>query len=179
MALVLDATVGGAAANTFVTAAEMTTYLEGRLNAGIWTSALAQLPALVEATRELAVLDWIGTTVTSTQALTWPRQYAADPDAPAGGSQIEYATNIIPVRVKNATCELALQFLKGGTTDIAALPSTDGIVEKTVDVLTTIYADPRAQKQGLRRYPSVMRYIRPLLMYGSGNGNGSIALMRG
>lgn len=179
MALVLNATVGGSAANTFVTAAEMTKYVEGRLNAAIWTAAEAQLPALVEATHELSMLTWIGTTVTSTQALSWPRQYAEDPDAPAGGSTIEYATNIVPVRVKHATCELALQFLKGGTTDIAALPATDGILEKTVDVLTTIYADPRAQKQGLRRYPSVMRFIRPLLLYGSGNGNGSIALVRG
>jgi len=179
MTLVLDATVGGATANTFVTAAEMTTYLEGRLNASVWTGADAQLPALVEATRELAMQDWIGTTVTSTQALTWPRQYAADPDAPAGGSQIEYATTVVPVRVKNATCELALQFLKAGTTDIAAVDATDGVIEKTVDVLTTIWADPRAQKQGLRKYPMVLRYIRPLLMHGSGGGNGNISLVRG
>lgn len=177
MSLILDATVGGATANTFVTAAEMTTYLEGRLNASVWTAAAAQLPALVEATRELAMLDWIGTTVTSQQALPWPRQYAANPDAPAGGSQIEYATTVIPTRVKDATCELALQFLKAGTTDIAALSATDGIVEKTVDVLTTIWADPRAQKQGLRRYPSVMRYIRPLLA--SGGSGVVMSLVRG
>lgn len=166
MALVLNATVGGAAANTFVTAAEMTKYVEGRLNAAIWTAADAQLPALVEATHELTMLQWIGTTVTETQALAWPRQYAENPDAPAGGSQIDYATNIIPVRVKHATCELALQFLKAGTTDISGLSATDGILEKTVDVLTTVYADPRAQKQGLRRYPMVMRFIRPLLANG-------------
>jgi hypothetical protein len=177
MALVLNATVGGAAANTFATAAEMTTYLEGRLNSSIWTGADAQLPALVEATHELSMQQWIGTTVTSTQALPWPRQYAADPDAPAGGSLIEYATNIIPVRIKHATCELALQFLKAGTVDISGLTVTDGILEKTVDVLTTIYADPRSQKQGLRRYPMVMRFIRPLLV--SGSGNTVISVVRG
>ncbi len=168
MALTLNATVGGAFANTFATAAEMTAYVEGRLNASIWTASAAQLPALVEATHELSMLDWIGTTVTETQALSWPRQYAENPDAPAGGSQVDYATNVIPVRVKHATCELALQFLKAGTTDVAALPATDGIVEKTVDVLTTVYADSRAQKQGLYRYPSVMRFIRPLLANGGG-----------
>ena len=170
MALVLDATVGGATANTFVTAAEMTTYLEGRLNASVWTAAAAQEAALVEATRELTTQEWVGTTVTATQALAWPRQYAADPDAPAGGSQIDYSTSVIPTRVKNATCELALQFLKAGTTDIAAVSATDGVIEKTVDVLTTIYADPRAQKQGLRKYPMVLRYIRPLMARGGGDG---------
>lgn len=160
MALTIDATVGGASANSFVTAAEMTTYCEGRLNSSVWTAATAQEPALVEATRELAMLTWKGLTVTTTQALTWPRQYAENPDSP---SCQYFATTEIPQRIKDATCELALQFLKAGTTDIAALPSTDGIIEKTVDVLTTKWADPRAQRVGLRRYPSVWRYIHPML----------------
>ena len=38
-----------------------------------------------------------------------------------------------------------------------------GVIEKTVDVLTTRWADPRALKQGIKRYPSVYRFIRPLL----------------
>lgn len=173
MALVINATAGSSTANSFVTAAEMTTYCDGRLNASVWTAAAAQLPALVEATRELTVLSWRGRTVTETQALAWPRQYA--PNVDSATSQY-YDSAIIPSRVKDAACEFALQFLKAGTTDIASVPSTDGITEKTVDVLTTKYADPRVQRQGVRRYPSVWRSIMALLTPMSGV---SFAVIRG
>ena len=160
MALTIDATVGGSAANSFVTVAEMTAYCEGRLNASVWVASATQEPALVEAARELSALEWQGITVTDTQALTWPRQYVLNVDSALG---LYYATSVIPKRVKDAACELALQFLKAGTTDVASAPTTDGILEKTVDVLTTKYADSRAQKAGLQRYPSVWRTFKPLL----------------
>lgn len=163
MALTIDATVGGAATNSFVTVAEMTAYCEGRLNATLWTGVdAAQTPALVEATRELTTLTWVGTRVTATQAQAWPRRYALNPDAPFGVTWW-YDTTSVPQRVKDAACELALQFLKAGTTDIAALPANDGVIEKAVDVLKTRWAHPGNQKRGLARYPSVYRYIRPLL----------------
>ncbi len=160
MALVIDATVGGASSNSLVTVAEMTTYCEGRLNASVWTAATAQEPALVEATRELCALAWCGLTVSESQALAWPRQWVQNPDSPAWNY---YSTTEIPTRVKNAACELALQFLKAGTTDIAAASPTEGVIEKTVDVLTTRWADPRALTKGIHRFPSVYRYINPLL----------------
>ena len=160
MALTITSTVGGSASNSFVTVAEMTTYCEGRLNASVWVATPAQEPALVEATRELSMMDWLGLTVSETQALSWPRQYVPDPESPSGQY---FASTEIPQRIKDATCELALQFLKAGTTDISAASTTDGVIEKTVDVLTTRWADPRALKQGIKRYPSVYRFIRPLL----------------
>lgn len=165
MALTITPTVGGSTSNSFVSVAEMTTYCEGRLNASVWVATPAQEPALVEATRELAMLEWLGLTVTDTQALPWPRQYVVNPESPNG---LYFATTEIPQRIKDATCELALQFLKAGTTDIAAASTTDGVIEKTVDVLTTRWADPRAQKQGIKRYPSVYRFIRPLLAANTG-----------
>ena len=143
----------------------MTAYCEGRLNASVWVASAAQEPALVESARELSALNWQGLTVSETQALNWPRQYVCDVDSPSG---LYFATTIIPQRVKDAACELALQFLKAGTTDIAAMPTTEGVIEKTVDVLTTRWADPRAQKVGLRRYPSVWRTIQPLLLSAGG-----------
>jgi len=165
MSLSLDSTVGGSSANTYVTAAEMTTYCEGRLNSTAWSATPAQEPALVEATRELSMLDWIGSTASETQSLAWPRLYVRNPDSSAGN---EFDSGVVPQRVKDATCELALQFLRGGTTDISVMPSTEGVIEKTVDVLTTRYASPREQKTGLRRYPSVYRFIRPMLARGGG-----------
>lgn len=163
MALVISAVVGGAATNSFVTVSEMTAYCEGRLNASAWNEDdEAKHPALVEATRELSALTWIGSRVTSVQALAWPRQWAENPDAP-DGVDMYYAISLVPQRIKDATCELALQFLKAGTTDLAALQPNDGIIEKTVDVLTTRWAHPGSQKKGMARYPMVFRYIRPLL----------------
>lgn len=161
MAITIDATVGGASANSFVTLAELTSYMEGRLNASTFDSATAdeQNRALVEATRELTVLPWEGRTAASTQALAWPRDWVINPDSP---TYDYFDTDVIPQRVKDATCELAFQFLKAGTIDVAAEASDLGITEKTVDVLTTRY-DPRIRNSGLRRYPRVWDRISPLL----------------
>lgn len=168
MTVSIDATVGGSSANSFVTAAEATTYLNGRLNASTyWTGTGTddELRALIEATRELSMRTWQGRRVTTTQALNWPRQWVIDVDSP---NHFYLSTSAIPQRIKDATCELALEFLKAGTTDIAALPSTDGVIEKTVDVLTTRWADPFMRKQGLARYPRVLQLIQPYLDSASG-----------
>lgn len=175
MAVVIVATVGSASANSFVTLAQAQTYVDGRLNIDLWTAATtdSQNRALVEATRELCNRDYIGRRVDSTQVLEWPRWYAVNPDAPIGGVTY-YSTTIIPDRIKDATCELALQFIIAGTTDIASIDPTIGVIEKTVDVLTTRYAEPQLRAKGLARFPRVMAYIRPLL-----SDSGSTPLIRG
>lgn len=168
MAVTVDATVGGASSNSFVTVAEADAYLEARLNSAAWTGDTAKKQAVIEATRELNRLDWAGQRVDTTQALSWPRDEVEDPDSPTLG---EYVDNtIVPLRVKEATYELALEFLRAGTTDLAALPATTGVIEKTVDVLTTRYADPSQQAQGLLRYPRVWTLISPYLANGGGYG---------
>lgn len=173
MALTIVATAGAANANSFVTADEMTTYCEGRLNASAWSATDAQLPALVEATRDLSALRYIGTRVTGTQALSWPRADAVNPDSPAidtvsGDTLTDYAEDEIPQRVKDATCELALQYLKAGTSDVAALDPTISVIRKQVDVLVTEYARPHERAQGLARYPRVMALVAPLLSASQG-----------
>lgn len=133
----------------------------GRLNASLWTGADdTKNRALVEAQRELDGLTWIGKRASSTQALSWPRDWAVNPDDPNGDY---YASTVVPQRLKDAQCELAFMFLKAGTTDVAALDATDGIVEKKIDVLTTRYAAPHERPTGLARYPRVLRFIMPLL----------------
>lgn len=161
MAVTIDATVGGASANSFVLLTEMTTYMEGRLNSSSFDDASTdnQNRALVEATRWLSALSWRGDRVTDTQALAWPRQWAYDPDNPA---QTYYDTDEVPQRVKDATMELAFQFLKAGTTDIAGLDAQAGIRRKKIDVIETEY-DTVRRPTGMQAYPSVLRTIRPLL----------------
>jgi hypothetical protein len=162
MAVTIDATVGGATANSYVTLASANSYMEGRLNATTWDDATddEKNRALVEATHELEVQPWDGTRVTTTQALAWPRQWVVNPDDP---NYNDYSTTVIPSRVTTAQMELAFQFIKSGTTDVAALDPTDGIIRKKVDVLETEYSEHGRLVRGLRRYPRVWEHIEPLL----------------
>jgi hypothetical protein len=171
MPLSVDATVGGAASTSFVTVTEADTYLSFRLNSAAWTGADPKCQALVEATRELSALGWQGSRVDDTQALAWPRANAPDPDGTSAYALFD--TTEIPQRIKDATCELALEFLRAGTTDVAALDSKAGVIEKTVGPLTTRWQAGQ-RPTGLARYPRVMQLIAPLL----GIGSGQVRLIR-
>jgi hypothetical protein len=164
MPIAIDATVGGASANSFCTLAEATTYLSGRLNTSLWDNAVAdnQNRSLVEAARELNVLNYSSRKSTGTQALQWPRYFAFNPDA-STFIPWYYTSTEIPQRVKDAQSELALEFLKAGSTDIAALDPTISITRKQVDVLATDYAVPWHRAKGLARFPRVWNLISPLL----------------
>lgn len=165
MAITIDTTLGGATTNSYVVVATADAYLEARLNASTaWTGDEAKKAALVEAFRELNVLEFQGQRVTDTQAAQWPRQWAPDPDSSVGWY---YATDVIPQRIKDAQCELALEFLKAGTTDLAALDNNAGVIEKTIDVLTTRWQPYARPTAGLTRFPRVWNLLRPLLAAGS------------
>ena len=166
MAVTIVPTPGSATANSYVSLAEAEVYCEARLNVDTWDAASDDTKnrALVESTRELTTMTWDGWRVTSTQALAWPRQWALDPDSP---DATYFDSTIVPQRVKDACCELALQFVLAGTTDLAAIPSETNIKRKKIDVLETEYFSASATPRGLGRFPRVMALIRPLLA-GSG-----------
>lgn len=166
-------TAGSASANSFVSVGDGDTYCDARLNASAWkTNENQKIRALIEATRELSVLNWIGRRTANTQALSWPRQWAPNPDDPY---LLWFNTSEIPQRVKDATCELALQFLIAGTSDLAGQERTVGITEESVDVITTKYAEPYLRPVGLQRFPRIMAMLTPLL---ATNGS-TIPLVRG
>jgi len=135
--------------------------MEGRLNATLWDSATDDEcnRALVEATREISALSYVGKRADDTQALSWPRDFAPNPDDP---NYDYFLTTEIPDRVKWATEELAFQFIKAGTVDVAALESSAGIVREKVDVIETEYA-AHIRAKGMDRYPRVMAWLDPLL----------------
>ena len=166
MTITIDATVGGASANAFVTEVEQIAYMATRLNASTWTTVSGttctntEKQAMVEASRELSAMAWLGTRTDTTQFLSWPRFDVPDPDSPSG---FLYSSAAIPQRVKDATCELAFQFLKLGTEDLAAADPNAGVIESTVDVLTTRWESVSSRPQGLRRFTRMMRWIGPLL----------------
>lgn len=122
MAATIDATVGGANANSFETLAEATAYYETRTAVDGWDNG-DQTVLLIMATRVLCAMvrplrslvqpmngqpayyvtraAWTGTPATSTQKLAWPRIGMYD----ANGNEIP--STVIPQDLKDAQSELA------------------------------------------------------------------------
>ena len=163
MAITIIATAGAADSNAFCTLAEAEVYMLGRGNKALWTAAsdVEKDIALAEATQEIDLREYSGSRTDDTQALDWPRQWANNPDDPV---QSYFDNDEVPTRVKNATAELAFQFIKQGTTDVAALDRLANVRVKQTDVLKTEYFASSSAPTGLARYPRVMAYIRPLLV---------------
>lgn len=164
MPVAIVATVGSASANSFTTLAEFTTYMESRLNSDSFDDATTDEAnrALCEATRELSALVWQGTRTDTTQALSWPREWVFNPDDP---NHDYFDNDVIPDRLKRATYELALAFLKAGTTDIVSLDESLNVQSENIGQtsIATSYYEPGYRIKGLARYPAVMREIRMLL----------------
>lgn len=108
MTVTVDATVGGANANSFITVATANDYANNALSVTAWTGATTddKSRALIMATTDLQPLAWVGTRATDTQALAWPRT-----DAVINGRPI--ADDVIPREVQQATFDLALSILEG------------------------------------------------------------------
>lgn len=103
----LDATLAGAAANSYFTQAAATAYLTDRLDITAWTSATSgeKDAALIMATTRLETEEYVGSRVFVTQRLKWPRYGATDPD----GLLYDHLT--IPNIILQAECELALAII--------------------------------------------------------------------
>jgi len=130
MAVTIDATVGGASANSYVTLATANTYFEGRLNVTDWTGATDDNKnrALVSAARRLDQESYEGIRASSTQALQWPRDGLYDED----GNSIDEDT--IPQRVQDAQCELALYMLGEDLLEDTGLEGFDAVKVGPIDV---------------------------------------------
>lgn len=102
--MALDATPGGAAANSFASLAEAAAYFEGRLHAAAWATAdtPTKETALRWATRELDRMAWAGYRYSEAQRLRWPRASVYNLDG------YRLANNVIPPFLSEATAELAL-----------------------------------------------------------------------
>jgi hypothetical protein len=172
--LTIDATPGSATANSFVTEAEAIAFAATRLNLTGWGAisgvvcSESEKQALIEATRELSALAYPGYRTDPAQALAWPRQLVPNPDTGSSYYTL-YDSAVVPARLKDATCELAIAFLAADTTDIAALDASQAVIRKNIGgAIDTTYAAPSQRAQGLNRFPRVMRHLAPLLAAGSG-----------
>lgn len=142
--------------NSYVTVAEADTYFEDRLDVAAWTSANAtqKAQALVTATSVLDSENWVGIAISDSQPLAFPRVGTYfDP-------RLGYITDLpvtVPVKIEDATCELAYHLL-----------NNDGLLDDTGSVsdlqVGTISLHIK-NSAGLVP-PFVKKMIRPLLENG-------------
>lgn len=159
MAPSLDATIGGASANSYQSVANATTYFANTLFSAQWgaLSADVKAQALITATQWLETLTYVGKRVTTTQALEWPREATSSKGVAAD-------TTEIPKELLVAQAELALAL---GTTptaltgDLGSTNTNGATKRQKLDALEVEYFAPWAPDTGalLQRF----RWLRPLV----------------
>lgn len=164
--MAFDATVGGAAATSYVSVADALAYCRGRLFADAFAGVLVghddRERALQMATAWLDGLPWRGQRATAAQRLAWPRIGAPVVD-PGPDGPVTYPETTIPRPVLEATCELALALL-GADEDPAG--AVTNVAHEQIRGLATTYAPASHQVRGLARYSAVMARVAPLLRAG-------------
>lgn len=108
--MALDATVGGASSNSYITVAEANTYYTDHMKYDQWDSIsdADKSTALVMATMYLdQYFIWNGTRTTSTQALCWPRYEVVDIE-----NDDDIENDEIPTNLKRAISEMALHLVE-------------------------------------------------------------------
>ena len=102
--------------NSYISVADANTYFLSRVGSDNWDSANidAKEAALVTATAMIDNQAWIGSAVSSSQDLAWPRDNATYNDYRLGHT-ITIANNVTPQEVLDAVCEQALHLLDNPT----------------------------------------------------------------
>lgn len=176
MAAVIDATLGGASANSYVTLADADAYFETTPDSGTWTDKTNDQKnrALISATRWIDALSFYGARCGTTQALKWPREdYTVD--------GIDLACTLIPVGIEIATYELA-RALANDTDAITGSTGTTGIYDQVELGELKVKYNKTSQTSGVINnvfdvYPWLQTYLGPYCMGGAANY--AVRLFRG
>lgn len=153
MSLVVEDGQGRPDAQSYVSVSDATAYHASRGNSA-WgaLSEPEKEAALIRATdymRGAYRMRWRGYRANSVQALDWPRLSVVVDGYPV-------APDSVPADVANACCELALRASSGEL----APDLTQGIVQRTVDVITTVYDTTSPQAT---RFRAVDQLLAPYL----------------
>ncbi len=122
LTLIKEDGTGKVDANSYASAADGDAFHDGHLYATAWTAATLanKEKALVMATRLIdGQVQFAGWKVTDTQALQWPRVSCRNPDG-----EDDLPPDVVPVAVRDATCELARELL---VADRTAAPAGEGL----------------------------------------------------
>jgi hypothetical protein len=163
MALVLNT-------NSYVLIADADTYFETRIDSANWVAATDEIKeqALVTATALIDDNSWIGSAVSSSQALAWPRKNAIYNDDRLG-IQITIADSEIPSRVKTAVYEQALHLIDNEDVLMGQSQTFESISVGSISL-----SDSNGDTTRTPMKPSTaLKPIRPLIRKGSmGQGAG-------
>ena len=163
MALVLNT-------NSYVLIADADTYFETRIDSANWFDAEDEIKeqALVTATALIDDNSWIGSAVSSSQALAWPRKNAIYNDDRLG-LQVTIADSEIPSRVKTAVYEQALHLIDNEDVLMGQTQTFESISVGSISL-----SDSNGDTTRTPMKPSTaLKPIRPLIRKGSmGQGAG-------
>ena len=122
LTLIKEDGTGKVDANSYASAADGDAYHDGHLYATAWSAATLanQEKALVMATRLIdGQFQFAGWKASDAQALQWPRLSVRNPDG-----EDDLPPDVVPVAVRDATCELARELL---IADRTAAPEGEGL----------------------------------------------------
>jgi hypothetical protein len=163
MALVLNT-------NSYVSIADADTYFETRIDSANWVDASDEIKeqALVTATALIDDNAWIGSAVSSSQALAWPRKNAIYNDDRLG-LQVTIAEDELPSRVKTAVYEQALHLVNNEDVLMGQTQTFESISVGSISI-----SDSNGDTTKTPMKPSTaLKPIRPLIRKGSmGQGAG-------
>jgi hypothetical protein len=163
MALVLNT-------NSYVSIADADTYFETRIDSANWVDAEDEIKeqALVTATALIDDNAWIGSAVSSSQALAWPRKNAIYNDDRLG-LQVTIAEDELPSRVKTAVYEQALHLVNNEDVLMGQTQTFESISVGSISI-----SDSNGDTTKTPMKPSTaLKPIRPLIRKGSiGQGAG-------
>ena len=163
MALVLNT-------NSYVEIADADTYFETRIDSANWFAAGDEIKeqALVTATQLVDDHAWIGSAVSSSQALAWPRADVTYYD-PRMGSSITVASDEVPARVLTAVYEQALHLVNNED----LLAGTTQTFE-SISVGSISLTDSNSDVTRTSIKPSVvMKPLKPLIRAGNAGVGGA------
>jgi hypothetical protein len=141
--------------NAYANVVEAETYFEDRLDVAAWSVApdIQKAQAIVTATKLLDGLTWVGTAVSSSQELAFPREGRYfDPKL---GIDVDFETSTVPTRIIVATFELAYHLL-----------NNDGLLDDTGTVAKlTLGTIELTEIRAAEVFPAVVKnLITPLLL---------------
>lgn len=180
MAVTIDATVGGASANSYLTLSDANDLVEAMVlstDAAKWDSGTDdnRNRALTTATQRIDRERFLGARATNTQALQWPRDGVRKPDTyqrtyttgfPFRLTEDYYTTEEIPDQIKRATIVLAV-YLHNNVDglELSGLEDFKNLQVGSVNITPNFYGAVGAD----RIPPMVERYFIGLRISGPGN----------
>lgn len=182
MAITIDATVGGASANSYLTLSAAQDLIDGMVendDVTAWASATTDQKnrALYSATQRLDRERFLGARATDTQALQWPRTGVRKPDTYINTYAVGFPFRIttdyftdteIPDQIKQAQVVLAVYL--NNNKDGMGLSGLEDYKSVSIGSLSVTTAGASSTATGADRVPPIFeRYLTGLRISGPGN----------